>query len=202
MKNIKRELIEQKLNLVVEKLMNLGGPENEAELKDGGEAIGFFKRDFGIAEWDWPQGVGLYGLLKMMKIQGNDDYKTFLHQWFKGNIADGLPSRNINTTTPLLTLAELNEQYQDKEFLYDVAVIVMGNTHINDLGNDDRHQQVKHNFQKLEKRSQNAFFFVVSKIFCECSHFFFFPPFPFYYNKPLLLYSLRDDTYNIVFDAL
>ena len=69
MKNIKRELIEQKLNLVVEKLMNLGGPENEAELKDGGEAIGFFKRDFGIAEWDWPQGVGLYGLLKMMKIQ-------------------------------------------------------------------------------------------------------------------------------------
>ena len=89
MKNIKRELIEQKLNLVVEKLMNLGGPENEDELKDGGEAIGFFKRDFGIAEWDWPQGVGLYGLLKMMKIQGNDDYKTFLHQWFKGNIADG-----------------------------------------------------------------------------------------------------------------
>ena len=34
MKNIKRELIEQKLNLVVEKLMNLGGPENEAELKE------------------------------------------------------------------------------------------------------------------------------------------------------------------------
>ena len=28
MKNIKREMIEQKLNLVVEKLMNLGGPEN------------------------------------------------------------------------------------------------------------------------------------------------------------------------------
>ena len=48
MKNIKRELIEQKLNLVVEKLMNLGGPENEAELKDGGEAIGFFKRDLGL----------------------------------------------------------------------------------------------------------------------------------------------------------
>ena len=47
MKNIKREMIEQKLNLVVEKLMNLGGPENEEELKDGGEAIGFFKRDFG-----------------------------------------------------------------------------------------------------------------------------------------------------------
>ena len=31
MKNIKRELIEQKLNLVAEKLMNLGGPEKTAE---------------------------------------------------------------------------------------------------------------------------------------------------------------------------
>ena len=28
----------------------------------------------------------------------------------------GLPSKNINTTTPLLTLVELNESYQDKEF--------------------------------------------------------------------------------------
>lgn len=48
MKNIKRELIEQKLNLVVEKLMNLGGPENEAELKDGGEAIGFLSVTLGL----------------------------------------------------------------------------------------------------------------------------------------------------------
>ena len=55
MKNIKKELIEQKLNLVVEKLMNLGGPENEDELKDGGEAIGFFKRNrgMGLATGSW-----------------------------------------------------------------------------------------------------------------------------------------------------
>ena len=67
MKNVKKEQIEQKLALVIDKLMNLGGPENEEELKEGGEAVGFFRRDFGIAEWDWPQGVGLYGLLKIMK---------------------------------------------------------------------------------------------------------------------------------------
>lgn len=113
---MKKELIEEKLALVIDKLMNLGGPENEEELKEGGEAVGFFRRDFGITEWDWPQGVGLYGLLKMMKYQGNEDYKEFLYNWFKGNIADGLPSRNINTTTPLLTLVELNEWYKDQEF--------------------------------------------------------------------------------------
>ena len=54
MKNIKRELIEQKLNLVVEKLMNLGGPENEAELKDGvtlGLQSGTGRREWGCTDF-------------------------------------------------------------------------------------------------------------------------------------------------------
>ena len=61
---IKKELIQKKLDLVIQKLMHLGAPENEDTLKEGGEAIGFYSRDFGIKEWDWPQGIGLYGLLK------------------------------------------------------------------------------------------------------------------------------------------
>lgn len=113
---IKKELIQKKLDLVIQKLMHLGAPENEDTLKEGGEAIGFFSRDFGIKEWDWPQGIGLYGLLKIAKIQDSEEYRTFLHDWFKENIAQGLPSRNINTTTPLLTLCELNEIYHDPEF--------------------------------------------------------------------------------------
>lgn len=116
MEHLKKDEIQAKLDLVIDKLMHLGGPENEEDLKNGGEAIGFFRRDFGIAEWDWPQGVGLYGLLKMMQYQGTQEYKDFLYNWFKQNIAQGLPSRNINTTTPLLTLVELNEEYHDPEF--------------------------------------------------------------------------------------
>lgn len=111
----KKELI-KKLDLVIDKLMNLDGPANENELKEGGEAIGFFKRDFGIREWDWPQGVGLYGLLKVMKSLNRKEYQEFLKNWYKDNLAIGLPSRNINTTTPLLTLVELNETLKDKEF--------------------------------------------------------------------------------------
>ena len=38
--------VQEKLHLVIEKLMNLGGPENGEELAEAGEAIGFFKRDF------------------------------------------------------------------------------------------------------------------------------------------------------------
>ena len=115
-KKIEKAELERKLNLVIEKLMNLGGPENEEELKEGGEAIGFFKRDFGISEWDWPQGVGLYGLIKVMEQQRSTTYNDFLYKWFKDNIAQGLPSRNINTTAPLLTLSSLNDYYQDIQF--------------------------------------------------------------------------------------
>lgn len=116
MKGIDQKQVEAKLDLVIEKLMNLGGPEDEEQLAEGGEKIGFFKRDFGIWEWDWPQGVGLYGLFKIMKLQKREDYKEFLCRWYRKNIQEGLPSKNINTTTPLLTLAELNEELKDPEF--------------------------------------------------------------------------------------
>lgn len=106
-----------KLNMVIEKLINLDVPENGEELEaEGGEAIGYFERDFGMKEWDWPQGVGLYGLMRVMKCLNRKEYQEFMYQWFKDNLAQGLGSRNINTTTPLLTLAELNEYYQDEEF--------------------------------------------------------------------------------------
>ena len=105
--NIDKNELRKKLDLVIDKLLNLGGPENEEELKSGGEAIGFFKRDFGIKEWDWPQGVGIYGLLKIMQYDKNIKYKEFLHGWFVHNIDQGLPSRNINTTTPPIIIISL-----------------------------------------------------------------------------------------------
>lgn len=116
MQELKKEEITRKLGLVVNKLLTLGGPENETELENGGESIGFFRRDFGISEWDWPQGVGLYGLYKIMMVEKKDEYREFLCSWFKCNMAEGLPSRNINTTTPLLTLVQLNEICPDPEF--------------------------------------------------------------------------------------
>lgn len=88
MKGIDQKELEQKLNLVIEKLMHLGGPEDEADLEAGGEKIGFFRRDFGIHEWDWPQGVGLYGLLKIMKIKS---IRTFYITGLKTISVRGFP---------------------------------------------------------------------------------------------------------------
>ena len=108
--------IREKLALVTQKLMRLDGPENEEELKKSGESIGYFKRDFGIKEWDWPQGVGLYGLMNIMKAEHTEEYLDFLDQWFSSNMEEGLPSRNINTTTPLLTLMDVNERLKKAEY--------------------------------------------------------------------------------------
>lgn len=101
--------IREKLQLVINKLMNL-------DVIDDERITGCFKRDMGITEWDWPQGVGLYGLLKIMEFEGSEEYKEFLEKWFKDNIEFGLPARNINTTAPLLTLAEFNETMKEDAF--------------------------------------------------------------------------------------
>ena len=103
-------ILREKLALCIEKLRGLGDAEQEEIAAQGGEAVGFFRRDFGIREWDWPQGVGLYGILKLMEREQNEEYRTFLHEWFTDNIREGLPSRNINTTMPLLTLVSLTDE--------------------------------------------------------------------------------------------
>ena len=109
--------IRSKLDLVVDKLINLDRPLNEEKLtKQGGESIGIFPRDFGIKEWDWPQGVGLYGLLKLDIHDKDSKFIEFLSNWYKINIENGLPSKNINTTAPLLTLVNLCEIISNPEF--------------------------------------------------------------------------------------
>jgi len=110
--------INEKLELVIHKLMNLDAPDPETmnELPDEEKKKGFFARDFGIREWDWPQGVGLYGLLQLQKARGNRDYDEFLLEWVRDNLEIGLPSVNINTTAPFLTLFELTERYDLPEW--------------------------------------------------------------------------------------
>lgn len=126
--NLQKELIEQKLDLVVNKLMNLDAPVfSEATLKEGDKAIskGVIARDFGIKEWDWPQGVGLYGIKKLSDFKKSNKYQDFFLNWYKSNIEFGLPSRNVNTSAPLLTMTDLfnvNESSKDLKVLEDLAV--------------------------------------------------------------------------------
>lgn len=109
--------INRLLDLVNDKLMHLGVPEIDKNLDlETIFAKGLNVRDFGIQEWDWPQGVGLYGFLQLQKARQNTDYDEFLKQWVADNLAIGLPSRNINTTAPYLVLLDLTERYDVPEW--------------------------------------------------------------------------------------
>lgn len=103
---------------VMDKLMNLGGADYDKDKSSSSEQTkqGFIARDFGIEEWDWPQGVGLYGLYKLQNFYGDDRYKDFFRKWFENNCAKGLPSRNINTTAPYLVLANLLGELDNPEY--------------------------------------------------------------------------------------
>lgn len=68
-------------------------------------------------KWEWPQGVGLYGMYQAYARTGNREELDFILTWFRERFAEGVPERNVNTTAPMLTLACVAEELQDKELL-------------------------------------------------------------------------------------
>ncbi len=116
---ITKGLLMDKLEKVVNKLINLDSPTFDKNLLNEGDLAtekGVIVRDFGIKEWDWPQGVGIYGLWQFGKYKKTEKYNEFLYNWYVNNINFGLPSRNVNTTTPLLTLVNLCDVYKEERF--------------------------------------------------------------------------------------
>lgn len=111
------ELI-KKIDLVVNKLMNLEEADVDSDKTTSSSDLkkGIIAKDYGIKIWDWPQGVGLYGLERLQYYYKDTRYDTFLDGWYKNNIKSGLPSRNINTTAPFLTLVTLAERMGNKEY--------------------------------------------------------------------------------------
>lgn len=61
--------------------------------------------DFNL--WEWPQGVGLYGLYRSYRVTNDPQLLKTLCGWFDARIAQGLPEKNVNTMAPMLTLIEL-----------------------------------------------------------------------------------------------
>jgi unsaturated rhamnogalacturonyl hydrolase len=100
-----------KAKLVMERLKNLQRPENEETVAgsapDGGKSVGLYRRDFGMKPWDWPQGVGLYGMFGLYEITKDEELLAFMRDWYKGHLEAGLPVRNINTSAPMLAMAFL-----------------------------------------------------------------------------------------------
>jgi unsaturated rhamnogalacturonyl hydrolase len=66
-----------------------------------------------FAAWEWPQGVGLYGLARLWRETGDPRLRRTIEDWFDGHRQRGLPALNVNTTAPMLALALLWDRTRD-----------------------------------------------------------------------------------------
>lgn len=108
----KKEII-QYINL----LMN-----NLTEIKDQtGEFLlhfdGLIVDDKSWHVWNWPQGVGLYGIYKYWKLTKDQKALDIINEWFHARFEEGVPPKNVNTMAPFLTLAFLYEDTKNKTYL-------------------------------------------------------------------------------------
>ena len=101
--------MEAKLNLVADRMMSL---------KNNGMEERFPISLIDIDCWEWPQGVGLFGLYKYYEISRKQELLDFLTDWFDRRLEEGILERNVNTTAPMLTLTYVYE-LTGKERYYD-----------------------------------------------------------------------------------
>ena len=68
-------------------------------------------------EWDWFQGVALFGLYQYYRDGKDEKVLEYLINWFDRRISLGLPAQNINSTCPMLTLSYLYEETGRQDYL-------------------------------------------------------------------------------------
>ena len=94
----------QMAQLVMSKLMatHEGGGENDHLTLD---------------TWEWPQGVALYAMMKVYQTERDPRTLEDIRAWYARHLAKGLPTRNINTTAPMLTMTLLYEETGDAQYV-------------------------------------------------------------------------------------
>lgn len=70
-----------------------------------------------IDKWEWPQGIGMYGLYRYYTVTGDEEMLKWVFSWYDRHIEKGLPEKNINTVSPLLALTYLYEISPKQEYL-------------------------------------------------------------------------------------
>jgi unsaturated rhamnogalacturonyl hydrolase len=64
----------------------------------------------GWAGWEWTHGIGLYGIYQYYRQTGDDQMRAIIDDWFAARLAEGVPTKNVNTVAPFLTLAYRYEE--------------------------------------------------------------------------------------------
>ncbi len=67
--------------------------------------------------WEWPQGIGLFGLWKLYDKTKEQKYLDLLLKYYNERIETGLPSKNVNTCAPMLALSYIAEYTNNSTYL-------------------------------------------------------------------------------------
>ena len=104
--------IRGKLDLIVAGMTGLRDDGRFHEPNLDGSAGDYISFD----SWEWPQGVGLYGLVRLWQFTGRDDLKVLIEDWYAARLVAGLPTLNVNTTAPMLALSVLWKETGDSRW--------------------------------------------------------------------------------------
>ena len=61
-------------------------------------------------------GVGLYGVWKLYKETKDERYMNILTSYYERQLKIGLPSKNVNTVTPLLAMSFVAEETDNERY--------------------------------------------------------------------------------------
>lgn len=110
---VEKEDVEEKIDLLIDNLTTIRDDQGEFLLDFDGLKVD----DKSWSIWNWPQGVGLYGIYKNYRITKNDKAIKVVHEWMESRMKEGAPPKNVNTMAPLLTMAYLYEDTGDSKYI-------------------------------------------------------------------------------------
>lgn len=111
---MQRQEIEQKIELLIDNLVNLKDPEGKyaIPLADGRKID---NKSFNY--WEWTAGVGLYGMMKYYKVTRNEEVLNIIINWFDEQFKLPPVEKNVNTMVQMITLAYLYEETKNPVYL-------------------------------------------------------------------------------------
>ncbi|WP_206854340.1 glycoside hydrolase family 88/105 protein [Candidatus Enterococcus mangumiae] len=110
---VEKEVVEKTIDRLVENLTTIKDDSGEFLLDFDGLKVD----DKSWTVWNWPQGVGLYGIYKNYQLTKNPRAVEVVNEWFEARMQEGAPPKNVNTMAPILTMAYLYEETQDTRYL-------------------------------------------------------------------------------------
>lgn len=111
---ISRDELKALICRITDNLVNIKDETGEFLLRlDDGRVID----TKGWAGWEWTHGIGLYGIYQYYQQTGDDQMRAIIDDWFEARLAEGTPTKNVNTVCPFLTLAYRYEETRDARWV-------------------------------------------------------------------------------------